>query len=121
MTVEEWKAQVRAAADKAIEEMLAKKPASEQIRLSDIERLVLEAREKIGAAVLVGMVEQEAGRAVEVCPECGGRLQYRGQRSRRVVTAAGEVEVERAYYSCSACGQMLFPPGSAVGLKRECV
>jgi predicted RNA-binding Zn-ribbon protein involved in translation (DUF1610 family) len=121
MSVEEWKAQVRTAADQAIEDMLAKKPASEQITLSDIERLVLEAQEKIGTAVLAGMVEQAAGRAVEVCPECGGKLQYRGQRTRRVVTEAGAVEVERAYYSCSACGQMLFPPGSAVGFKRECV
>ena len=46
------------------------------------------------------------------CPDCGGTLQARGQRRRRVtVTGDQTVELRRSYAVCPACGAGLFPPG----------
>jgi hypothetical protein len=42
-------------------------------------------------------------------------MKTKGKRRRRIVTEAGEIELERLYYHCAACGQGFFPPGSAVG------
>jgi len=46
-----------------------------------------------------------------MCPTCAGKLRYKGKRKRRVVTVRGEIEVERDYYVCTACGAGYFPPG----------
>jgi hypothetical protein len=43
------------------------------------------------------------------CPDCGQKLKNKGQRRRRIVTEAGDVEVERTYYHCAACGQGFSP------------
>ena len=114
MRRDELKAQLMAAAEQAIEAMLAKKTEPEQIHLSEIERLALEARGTIGKALVEGLV-QESGttrrEAERRCPDCGEGMVHRGRRSRRVVTEAGEVRVERDYYCCARCGQHLFPPG----------
>src|SRR5688500_17824595 len=46
------------------------------------------------------------------CPDCGGTLQARGQRRRRVTVAGDQtVELRRSYAVCPACGAGLFPPG----------
>ena len=45
------------------------------------------------------------------CPQCQALMQRRGSRRRRVPTRQGaEVELERAYYVCPACGAGVFPP-----------
>lgn len=45
------------------------------------------------------------------CPECGARLQWRGQHSRDVlVRGPGTVTLRRGYAVCPACGAGLFPP-----------
>ncbi len=114
MSRDELKAQLMAAAEQAIEAMLARKTAPEQIHLSEIERLAMETRGAIGAALVGGLVqESEATRreAERRCPDCGEVMVQRGRRARRVVTEAGEVVVERDYCFCTRCGQHLFPPG----------
>lgn len=46
------------------------------------------------------------------CPECGARMQKRGQQERRLQSQGGaEVVLRRAYALCPACGAELFPPG----------
>ena len=108
------KAQLMAAAEQAIEAMLARKTAPEQIHLSEIERLAMETRGAIGAALVEGLVQESEATRREVdrrCPDCEAALVQRGRRARRVVTEAGEVAVERDYYLCARCGQHLFPPG----------
>ncbi len=45
------------------------------------------------------------------CPECGARMQWRGQHPRDVlVRGPGTVTLRRGYAVCPACGAGLFPP-----------
>ena len=47
-----------------------------------------------------------------VCPDCGQRLQPRGQQVRHLTTAHEQpVILTRSYATCPACGAGLFPPG----------
>jgi YgiT-type zinc finger domain-containing protein len=46
------------------------------------------------------------------CPECGERLQERGQQPRTLLTHGGQdLTLTRSYGVCPACGAGLFPPG----------
>jgi len=47
-----------------------------------------------------------------VCPECGTRLQPRGQEARHLTTQYDHtLELKRRYAVCPRCGQGIFPPG----------
>jgi YgiT-type zinc finger domain-containing protein len=47
-----------------------------------------------------------------VCPECGTRVQSRGEKRRQLQTAGGEtVELKRHHAVCPKCGKAFFPPG----------
>lgn len=46
------------------------------------------------------------------CPQCGGKLNSRGERSRVLQTELGEsLRMERSYAVCEQCRLELFPPG----------
>ncbi len=46
------------------------------------------------------------------CPQCGGVMQARGKRRRRLTGRHDQsVELERSYLECPACGTGIFPPG----------
>jgi len=46
------------------------------------------------------------------CPECGAKLIRKGKQKRILLTRDGrEIELEREYGVCSACGVGIFPPG----------
>jgi ribosomal protein L37AE/L43A len=114
MTDEELRARLLAEAEKAINDLLAEKPADNKMTLTDIERLVGRMGQQVQANVLkeLGRVSHEAhGVEAPVCERCGSRMQRRGRRPRQVVTEVGEMTLERAYYVCPGCGASLFPPG----------
>ena len=114
MTEEELRGVVLAEAEKAISELLAKKPADKAMSLTDIERLALGMGHQMQSKVLkeLGQVSQEAHSAeAAVCEGCGRRMQRRGMRHRQVVSEVGEMRLARAYYVCPGCGSSLFPPG----------
>ncbi len=114
MKKDELKARLLAEAEKAIDELLAEKPAAGTMSLGDIENLTLKSGAQIEASVLkaLGQDEAEATQAVEqICERCGSRMQRRGVHQRHVMTKAGPTTVERAYYVCPGCGASLFPPG----------
>ena len=47
-----------------------------------------------------------------VCPECGAKLIKKGKKKRVLLTREGrEIELEREYGGCVACGLGIFPPG----------
>jgi hypothetical protein len=47
-----------------------------------------------------------------VCPECGAKLIRKGKQKRVLLTKdGGEIELERDYGVCVACGVGIFPPG----------
>jgi hypothetical protein len=114
MTDEELRARLLAEAEKVINDRLADKPATSQMRLEDIERWVLGTGQQVQARLLkeLAQASQEAHSAeVPVCEHCGSRMQRRGMRPRQVVTEVGEMTLERPYCVCPGCGARLFPPG----------
>jgi hypothetical protein len=84
--------------------------------LAEIEAAVEAQMGRLRAALLQARVDtataQEEGAARPVCPSCGRPLQRRGQHPRTLTArGGGTLRVERPYYTCSACGTGLFPPG----------
>jgi DNA repair exonuclease SbcCD ATPase subunit len=107
------KVQLMDAAEKAIEDILAKQENSEVMSLTEIEELVLELRQEFGKGAtqaLVEEAEEERGPG-PICPTCGQEMRNKGRKRRRVVTRSGEVEMERMYYYCEKCRAGFFPPG----------
>jgi uncharacterized protein with PIN domain len=83
---------------------------SENKSLDDIEKAALGLGKQMKEAALRGMVEARVeDEEMRECPQCGGRLQAKGQRHKWVQTQAGEVQVKRTYYYCEACGTGFFP------------
>ncbi len=114
MDKDELKARLLAEAEKAIDEMLAEKPAAGTMSLADIERLALKSGAQFEASVLkeFGQEESEVESTHEqICERCGSRMQRRGRSGRQVRTEVGATQLERAYYVCPDCGASLFPPG----------
>ena len=107
------KARLEAATDAAIAKVLAERKLPAEATLADIERVALEAGHEIEQAIAEALAHESAASLPDWpnCPQCGQKMKHKGKRRRRVVTEAGEVEVERAYYYCATCHQGFFPPG----------
>jgi hypothetical protein len=113
---QELKARMMAEAEAAIDRLLAGAGKPEQLTLSDIERLVRGAGQRVMEEFTRELAEAGAKREEEaVCPECKGKLRYKGQKERPVVTETGEMCLRRAYYYCPSCRKGFFPPGSTLG------
>ena len=77
MSEEELRGRLLAGAEKAINRLLAEKPADNTMTLSDIERLVLRMGQQVQADMLkeLAHASQEAQNAESpVCEECGSRM-----------------------------------------------
>ena len=73
---------------------------------------VLRAKMLADAALSSAQTEWEQGSREVLCPACGQPLEKKGKKKRRLQTRGGqEVELEREYGVCPACGQGIFPPG----------
>jgi hypothetical protein len=109
----ELKARLRATTDEAIAKVLAERKLPAEATLADIERVALEAGRVIEQAIAEALAQESAAAwaAWPNCPQCGQRMKNKGKRRRRIVTEAGDVDVERAYYSCASCHRGIFPPG----------
>ena len=114
-------ARLEAAAKAAIAKVLAERKLPADASLADIEQAALAAGAEIQQAIAAELAQESATAlpAWPDCPTCGQKMKTKGKRRRRIVTEAGEIEVERLYYHCGACGQGFFPPGSALGADRE--
>lgn len=106
-------ARLRAKAEAAIAKVVTERKRPAEATLADIERSALSAGREIEQAIAQALAEESAAEvpAWPTCPQCGQKLKNKGQRRRRIVTEAGEVEIERTYYHCAACGQGFSPPG----------
>ncbi len=112
MTEEELRARLLAEAEKAIDKVLAERPAAKKITLRDIERLAVQAGTELSAEIQQALGDEGSqghNSGEERCPECGNRMQRRGQQGRRVVTEAGSSQLERVYCVCPSCGYSFFP------------
>lgn len=105
---EELKKRLLAEYEQVLDELLAKRKAEDEITLSEIEELVLEAREEMSTDLLAVLTEVKEWEQPK-CPHCGGKTQYKGQRSKQVVTRSGEVTLRSAYYYCPACQRGFSP------------
>ena len=111
---EDLKARLMAQLEATIEQLIAQQPASEVITLSDMERLVKHAGSEIEVQVMQALIEaNETTKHPErpLCPECQQAMHNKGKQRRKVVTEAGEIEVNRTYYYCEECQVGVFPPG----------
>ena len=107
---EDLKAQMMAAAEGVIEKLLAGTKEKEELSLSDIERLVRKAGQNVMEELTGTLAQAEAqGRESRICPECGRKMRYKGQKKRELVTETGEVSLERRYYYCPTCREGVFP------------
>jgi NADH pyrophosphatase NudC (nudix superfamily) len=109
----ELRARLHAAADAAIGQVLAERKLPADASLADIERVARTAGQQIEQAIAAALAQESAAALPDWpnCPKCGQKMKNKGKRQRRIVTEAGEVDVERSYYHCAACGQGFFPPG----------
>jgi DNA-directed RNA polymerase subunit RPC12/RpoP len=109
----ELEARLRGKAEAAIAKALAERKLPAEASLADIEQTAMRAGREIEQAIAQALAEECAAEvpAWPTCPACGQKLKNKGQRRRQIVTEAGEIEVERTYYHCAACGQGFSPPG----------
>lgn len=106
--VETWQQQVAAMAAQQPEESRQLRTSEEQARQLG-ERVAQLALQTLLSAGGKGY----HGRQM-ICG-CGGRLQYHGDRGRRLRTLVGEIEYRRAYYYCRGCGASRVPKDQAIG------
>jgi len=98
--IAEWRLQHPQATFREIEEEVDR-------RLS-----VLRATMIADAALSSAQTEWANGSREALCPACGKPLEKKGKKKRSLQTRGGqEVELEREYGLCPACGQGIFPPG----------
>jgi hypothetical protein len=111
----EMEAALEAQSKQVIQELLDWNETHPTPDLTQIEDIVLALREKLSQAMVEQVVEnQEQVQPVEVaCPNCGGKMRYKGRKGKGVESRVGEIDLERGYYYCETCQQGIFPPGSA--------
>jgi hypothetical protein len=121
-THEQLKAELLAAAEEVIDELLEWHEGSEEPTLTEIEDVILELRKRMGERMEQAVIEeQEATHPVPgpACPTCGREMHYKGMKKLTVRGRTGDIELERAYYYCDRCRGGLFPPGSTTEAESE--
>lgn len=112
---QELKERMMAEAEEIIDNLLAGAREKENLKLSDIERLVRAAGERVTKQFTQGLIEAETREEESnICPDCRQKMRYKGQKARNLVTETGEVRLKREYYYCPVCRKGIFPPGSTL-------
>ena len=87
---------------------------------SEIEAVLDERLNQVRARVLADLALASAAAEIAgepaderpTCARCGSRLQARGASDRTLLTQGGAaVRLQRAYATCTTCGDGTFPPG----------
>jgi hypothetical protein len=108
---QDLKARMMAEAEEVIDNLLAGAGEKECLMLSDIERLVRMAGQRMMERLTQDLVESEAEvEDLGTCLECGQKMRYKGEKVRHLATETGEVNLKRAYYYCPKCRKGIFPP-----------
>jgi hypothetical protein len=91
--------------------IFAERKHSGSLDLEAVEMAFRAALHQAGAAALSQLLqysEPAAEQRTVACP-CGHQAGYRELRSRRILTALGEVEILRPWYLCAHCHEGQFP------------
>lgn len=121
-THDQLRAELMAAAEEVIDELLEWHERSEGPTLTEIEDAVLDLRRRLGERMQQAVIEdQEAIHPVPgpACPTCGREMRYKGMKKLAVSGRTGDIELERAYFYCDRCRSGLFPPGSTTEAEGE--
>lgn len=112
-TREQKRAELLKAAEAMIEEFLDWEEQVAEPNLGQIEAAVLKVRRQLSERMAVVAIEdQDAARPIEasVCPHCGERMRYKGQKARTIESLVGTLRFKRASYHCAHCQSGRFPP-----------
>jgi hypothetical protein len=112
-TREQRRTELQAKADEIIEQLLDWTDKTQKPNLTQIEDIVLKLRSELSEVMVENVVSaQEAVQPAEAvhCPKCGQVMRYKGKHEKQMESRAGEVELERGYYSCRQCEDGIFPP-----------
>jgi hypothetical protein len=109
---DELEAKLMVKAQEAIQKLLNEQKPNEEITLSDMEISVGEFGGELLQAVMQELVSDASKSETRslTCPTCDQVMRYKGQKTKRMMTARGEIEMERDYYYCEACRSGHFPP-----------
>ena len=113
-TREQKRARLLAAAEAAIDELLAWEETNTAPNLRQIEEEVLKLREGFGQELALTVLEgQEAVQpaAGMKCAQCGQEMRYKGRKPTAIESWVVNSTLKRGYYYCPACKQGIFPPG----------
>lgn len=113
-TRDQKRARLLAAAEAAIDELLAWDETNQAPNLRQIEEEVLKLREGFGQELALTVLEgQEAVQpaAGVRCPKCGQEMRYKGRKPTELESWVVNGVLKRGYYYCPACQHGLFPPG----------
>jgi hypothetical protein len=108
------KARLMQEAERVIDELLDWSDHTPEPNLSQIEKVVLELRERLSEEMVQGVLEGQEAKQPAMsppCPKCGQKMKYKDQKEVTPLTFVGEVEIERAYYHCEKCKVGFFPSG----------
>lgn len=112
-TREQKRARLLAAAEAAIDELLAWEETNTAPNLRQIEEEVLKLREEFGQELALTVLEgQEAVQpaAGVKCVQCGQEMRYKGRKPTEIESWVVNGALERGYYYCPACKRGIFPP-----------
>jgi uncharacterized protein UPF0236 len=115
------RAQIVAAVQQEIEQLVADLLLTAQLDLATAESLTRERLRAVGARLLEeSLAARGTGKTGgrEPCA-CGGTATFEGYRSKDVQTVVGWIRLRRAYYHCRGCGQSAIPLDSRLGLSRD--
>ena len=85
--------------------------------LAEIEREIMKRMAELQERMIEEVAQASKAREWEeeeapVCPECGVKMEGQGKHKRTLqASGGGEVQLEREYAECPACGAGVFPPG----------
>ena len=114
MTREERRQAVLAEAERLVDQLEAWYDEHEDASFGEIEKKAREVRrELMGRALEIIINGRDTGNRPKrpTCEQCGTEMDFKGYRPWTVKSLEGDVELERAYYTCPHCdGETLFPP-----------
>src|SRR5512140_3559311 len=112
-TREQKREELLKAAQTMIEELLDWEERAERPSLTQIENQVAKLRQQLGQRMAEMVIaDQDAAQPAEapLCPGCGERMRYKGQKRKTVESRLGTLAIKRGHYYCSRCKKRVFPP-----------